>query len=338
MITDKHFSDLDEKGYTVVENVVSPDDCDQAISEYRKWLGSFETNGFPVTCNSLIWTYNVENLDTTWKLRLATKPVFAQLWKTEKLLTSIDTIAIGRPPEESNERFQDPDNYWLHVDVTPGRVGVHAYQGALYLEEQEEEDWNFLVLDGSHKHLMSLFVEQPETADAARSCDFEYRLRRDDITYFKERGCHARRVPVPKGGMALWDSRLVHATARPIEGRKNAGRWRWVTFVSMTPAIWANERDLSIKREAYEKVYCTSHWSSQGVRSQGHRTAPGIPCPTSIPDNARSDEAKRLAGVLPYDFNDGMPTGEEQRPAWRRSRRPLPAGQDLERRYANGHL
>ncbi|WAR14987.1 hypothetical protein MAR_005092 [Mya arenaria] len=109
MITDKHFSDLDEKGYTVVENVVGPDDCDQAISEYRKWLGNFGPNGFPVTYKSLLWNYNVGHLDTT------------------------------------SERFQEPDDYWLHIDVTPGRVGVHAYQGALYLEEQKEEDWIFLV-------------------------------------------------------------------------------------------------------------------------------------------------------------------------------------------------
>ncbi|XP_052820563.1 uncharacterized protein LOC128246413 isoform X2 [Mya arenaria] len=265
MITDKHFSDLDEKGYTVVENVVSPDDCDQAISEYRKWLECFGVDRFPVTYNSLIWNYNVAHLDTTWKLRLA-------------------------------------------------------------------------VLEGSHKHLMSLFDEHPERADSARSGDFEYRLRRDDIIYFKERGCHARRVPVTKGGMALWDSRLVHAAARPLEGRKNAGRWRWATFVSMTPAIWANERDLSIKRHVYDQVCSTTHWSSQGVRSRGCSIVPGIHCPTAIPKIARSDEAKRLAGVLPYDFNDGMPTAEDQRPAWRRSRRSLPTGKDLERRYANGHL
>ncbi|WAR14984.1 hypothetical protein MAR_005089 [Mya arenaria] len=265
MITDKHFSDLDEKGYTVVENVVSPDDCDQAISEYRKWLECFGVDRFPVTYNSLIWNYNVAHLDTTWKLRLATKPVFAQIWKTDKLLTCFGSIAIGRPPEESNERFQEPGDYWLHVDVTPGRVGVHAYQGGLYLEEQDEGDWNFMVLEGSHKHLMSLFDEHPERADSARSGDFEYRLRRDDIIYFKERGCHARRVPVTKGGMALWDSRLVHAAARPLEGRKNAGRWRWATFVSMTPAIWANERDLSIKRHVYDQVCSTTHWSSQCI-------------------------------------------------------------------------
>ena len=48
-----------------------------------------------------------------------------------------------------------------------------------------------------------------------------------------------------------------------IQNRKHAGRWRFVTFVSMTPAIWANEIDIQKHQEAYTTPKMTLHWSSQ---------------------------------------------------------------------------
>ena len=217
MLTDKHLQDLEEKGYTVVPNVLTKQECDQAIKEYSAWLANFGDR-FPKSFNSIVNAYNTGHMETTWRLRLRAKPVFEQLWKTEKLLTSFDAIAIGRPPEDGAEDFQVPGKYWLHADTTVSRVGLHAYQGALYLEEQAKNDWTFQVMEGSHKCFNDIF-DNPTKAEVSVKTGFHYRLQEDDVEYLKKKKCRIVRVPVPKGGLALWDSRLVHANARPLPVR-----------------------------------------------------------------------------------------------------------------------
>lgn len=215
MITDKNFAELDEQGFTVVPNVLTKQECDQAIAEYRAWLANFGDK-FPKSFNSIIKDHNTGHMDTTWRMRLRAKPVFEQLWKTEKLLTSFDAIGIGRPPEEGAEDFQVPGKYWLHADFTASRIGLHAYQGALYLEEQTKNDWTFQVMGGSHRYLSDIFENNPVKAEESVMTGFYYKLQSDDVEYLEKKKCRVIRVPVPKGGMVLWDSRLVHANARPL--------------------------------------------------------------------------------------------------------------------------
>ena len=215
MLTDKSFNDLKVKGYTVVSNVISAPECDEAIGQYREFLAQFG-DGFPNSFYGLIKGYNVGHMEPTWKMRFKSKHVFAQLWKTEKLLTSFDAIAIGRPPEDGKEEFHDPNKNWLHCDQNSNKIGLHAYQGALYLEEQCKDDWTFQVLEGSHRHMEEFYKQNPAAAKHSLGCC--YRLKVDDIDYFENKlNCRRVRVPVPKGGMALWDSKLIHANARPIK-------------------------------------------------------------------------------------------------------------------------
>lgn len=338
MLTEESLHDLREKGYAVINDVISKQECDEAISFYKDWLSNFGDR-FPKTFQSIIKGHNVGHMEATWKLRLKTKPLFEQLWKTEKLLTSMDAIAIGRPPEDGVETYHDSSSkYWLHVDHTPSRIGLHAYQGSLFLEEQTKSDWTFQVMEGSHKYMDNFFKFNPEKAKVALRTGFYYRLKPDDDEYFRQLGCRITRIPVQKGGMILWDSRLVHANARPLPNRKNKGRWRYVIFVSMTPAIWANGMDLEKLREAYNTPTITTHWSSQGVRVLDVESIRGIPFPREVPEVARTEEVMKLCGVLPYDFNDRQPNGNEFRPVWKKFDRSLAPELNYEAKFANGHI
>ena len=102
-ITEKHRQELKVHGYTVIENVVTEKQCDIWVKEYKDWLSQFKEDEWLFTAHSHLQLYNSGNFETTWKARLATKRVFAELWQTEKLLTSVEAIAIGRPPETSEE-------------------------------------------------------------------------------------------------------------------------------------------------------------------------------------------------------------------------------------------
>ena len=329
MLTDQHFEDLDRKGYTVIPDVVPPEECDAAIKQYKEWLSQFKDGAWPKNFNGIIKGYNSGHMKPTWEMRLKTKKIFAQVWKTDKLLTSFDSLAIGRPPEDGQEAFQAPGKHWLHTDQIEARVGLHAYQGALYLEEQCQDDWTFQVMERSHKEMANFYKRYPEAAKKAAPLG-HHTLLPDEFEFYKD--FKIVRVPVPKGGMALWDSRLIHANARPLKNRKHPGRWRYTLFISMTPAIWASEKDIQAHKEAYEKAMMTTHWSSTGLTAydatvnatypfvvpegSGDTGMSNITFPSEIPEVARTEEAKKLCGVIPYDFNDGQPNGDHYIPVW----------------------
>ena len=137
------------------------------------------------------------------------------------------------------------------------------------------------------------------------------------VAWYKEQGCTLKSVAVPKGGMVLWDSRVIHDSSLPIRGHANPDRWRFVTFVCMTPAAWASKHDLGKKRRAYDELLLTNHWASQKMKVLSDKTPPDQKdmCIKKLPNIAKSLEARQLAGVEPYDFQDGEPNGGRA-PAW----------------------
>ncbi|XP_071110243.1 uncharacterized protein [Haliotis cracherodii] len=306
MFTEKHMEDLRVKGYTVVENVLTNEDADRYRGMYSDWLETFKGT-WPHSIKSLIQRYKVGHMEPTWAVRLKAKKVFEEVWGTEKLLSSMDAIAIGRPPEDGEEDFQSPGRHWLHIDQGPEREGLHAYQGAVYLETADEDDWAFEAIEGTHEY-HDRYYEESDYGIMKRKDNPTWRfknLRDEDIEFFtEERGLKRTRVTAPKGGMILWDSRLVHANSRVIKGRKNPGRWRYVVFVCMTPAKWADKESLQTKQMAYEELRMTTHWPSNGLGLFAEKLppyAPEDPNPlTEHPPSARTKEAKQLAGVLPY--------------------------------------
>lgn len=328
--TEKNRQELAENGYTVVEDVITESECEDYIHSYREWLSDFPEGDWPFTSHSLIQRYSIGHHDATWHARLKTKAVFSELWKTDKLLTSVDAIAIGRPPEEGEEDFASEGRHWLHADQGSERIGLHAYQGALYLEAVDEDDWTFHLMEKSHLYLDKLYDRSLKAA-LKSAINKYYHLRDDDQEWFVSQGCRSRRVAVPRGGMVLWDSRLIHANARPKEGRTHPDRWRFCVMVCMTPASWATPEDLANKAASYKDVTMTTHWPSQGVMAMPAR----IPsyCPQDIgwimklPEIAKSEEVKKLCGVIKYDFKDGKPNGPEWRPVWKMDRfRKTPEG------------
>lgn len=318
MLTDANRVELEERGFTVIPGVLTEPKCDRHIANYRKWLSQFKDGNWPPSKASLISRYNIGNFETTWEIRLKTKSVFAQVWGTEKLLTSVDAIAIGRPPEDGEEEFESPGQHWLHTDQSARRKGLHAYQGGVYLETTDEDDWTFHLMEGSHKYLGEFYELNPKRAFKGTVNEYYY-LRDDDYEWFKNKGCKTVRLPVPKGGMVLWDSRLIHANAKPMRNRRNPGRWRYTIFCCMTPAIWATKDDYIDRKLAFESGSMTTHWPSQGVRFYTSSAPPSfdddtITFPTELPPIARSEQAKLLWGYTQYDFNDGQPNGPDHAP------------------------
>ncbi|XP_076452055.1 uncharacterized protein LOC143287717 [Babylonia areolata] len=319
LLTDKNREELETSGYTVVPGVLSEDDCQLYIQQYVDWIeNNFDQGSFPYTRRGIIHGYSIGHLSPSWHVRLKTKPLFEELWGTRELLSSMDAVSIGRPPEQGEEEFHSSEHghgqsqsqsqsqsSWLHVDHGAGRLGFHVYQGAAYLETTNKDDWVFECMIGSHKLLDQFYKEHPSQAEETvhRGNDF-LRLGEDHMQWFRHKGCLCYRVPVPRGGVLLWDSRLVHHNARPIRGRANPDRWRFVVTVCMAPACWADKTSLRVKKRAYRELRMTSHWPSTGVRlfPPLPPEAPRAKHPLkSLPKVATTLEAMQMAGVVSYN-------------------------------------
>ena len=72
---------------------------------------------------------------------------------------------------------------------------------------------------GSHQLFQRFFEEHPEEREASLQSSDYLRLQEAHVKWFRHKGCLRRRVAVPKGGLLLWDSRLVHNNLHPIKGR-----------------------------------------------------------------------------------------------------------------------
>ena len=174
----------------------------------------------------------------------------------------------------------------------------------VFLEECGQDDWTYEILEGSHlhyDHLMS-HTRQWQCTD----------LHPTHISWLEGKGCVRRRLAVPKGGLLLCDARLFRCHARPVEGRGHPGRWLYLVHVCMTPAVWATHADIALKKKAYEFMYMTTHWPSQKVvvwedKFFKDKKGPGDPWPEmTLPEVAKTPEARRLAGVEPYLSNDDI--------------------------------
>ena len=305
---------LAEDGVVVVRDVINKEDCDRLVQCYRKWLQNFGPEG-PDNTRSIIHKYGVGHLEASWQVRLLVKPVFEAVWGTKKLFSSYDGAGISSPPESYSGYFSDVYNKrpCLHLDQGEAKVGLHAYQGAAYLEQADEDDWCFQVITKTHKYHADFFKTFP------RSSRQEFRRLVDaEVKWYIEQGCEHVNIPVPKGGMVLWDSRLVHDGSPPKRDRANPDRWRFAIFVSMTPAIWACEKDIATKIEGYHSLRTSRHWSSSGFELfQRFQPAPAPGQDVEkLGEVATSDAARYLVGELCYDYDDGEPNGPDWTPKW----------------------
>lgn len=314
---------LTENGFCVVPNVVPEENCNEYLQTFQKWYASFKEDGQRMrTWKSIIKTHRIGHFEAAWKCRLHSKPVFEKIWGTDKLLTSVDAVALT-PPAEKDGQFREPGGCWLHLDQSVKRLGNHAYQGAVYVEETTKQDYCFRVLKNSHAHHSAFFKKFPKAADKTRQFEF-FKLNKTQRKWYEDQGCPLTYVPVPKGGMVLWDSRTVHDTDPPEVGRPKADKWRCVVFVSMTPAFWADESCHEFKQGVYEKMQLTTHWSSQGQKAfvnykPKKRKSDGAfideQSIEELPPVAKTMQVKLLMGVEKYNFDDGKPNGPPA-PTW----------------------
>lgn len=185
-------------------------------------------------------------------------------------------------------------------------LGLHAVQGAVYLEESTLEDCSEIFIDGSHKHHAEYHLHTEEKGKTLTQKEF--------VKWFDDRGCYKQKACVQKGDMLLWDARIAHGIGRPEVSDVAVGksRWRIVVYVSMCPAVWLTKAERNTRATASINRQGISMWPVE-ILPDFRGKVPSEVDLHSVPLIGMSPIAKQLIGSSEYDFDDGTSNG----PLWR---------------------
>ena len=267
---DELWRELDQHGYVVIKNVVSPNTCADIHTAFWDYMGhmnpminrhdaaTWTTDNWPVNTRGLLQHYNVGLQRHAILSRMACKPVFEKLYGTDQLWTSFDgTSFTKRPKVFRYQSVQDWNNKaWerenVHVDQTT--EGLKSVQGGLAVVDQEEDGHVFLCVPGSHRYHAEIMAlnggfKPGDWLVMNEACK----------ALLKEKGLQMTRVPMKAGDFVLWDSRTAHASAGYCK-TVAATTTRLQVFVCMRP-IKPETREVEMKKRqrAYKDGRVSKH-------------------------------------------------------------------------------
>jgi len=250
-------ADLEKKGYAIVPNVISADKAEEYYSRFWDWMEGFG-NGlkrnkkntwgqhWPFNAHGIIQHYAIGQEQFIWDMRMERSviDVFEQLWGTRELLVSFDGANLSQPQRTAEKT-------WEHVDQSPDKKGFHCVQGLVNLLENSADDGGLVVYEGSHLLHEDFFKKH--NVPLSGGDWYMFSQTNGEMDFYKD--CKKTKICCNPGDMLLWDSRTVHFASTPT-GRK----FRSCIYICMTPATWATDAAIKMKRRAFEEKRMTNHW------------------------------------------------------------------------------
>ncbi|CAJ1942482.1 unnamed protein product [Cylindrotheca closterium] len=270
--------DLAEKGYAVIPDVLTPDECLSLENGFwnfwRRLSGGLlkkedsETwriiyDFFPLH-GMLSQHFSIGHMQEIWNVRSheRVKSVFETIWGTDDLVVSFDGASTGFAPEVTGRGWHRKD--WLHIDQSPHRSDFECIQAWVTAEEVGTGDGTLMVLEGSHKLHAEFAKHFGLKKDKAYRSDW-LKLTPEQNQWYRDQGCAELAIECPKGSMVLWDSRTVHAGRSPLKGRATP-RNRFVAYVCMMPASRMQPIEWNKKQRACLEGRVTNHWAASRVK------------------------------------------------------------------------
>lgn len=292
---------LEEHGYAVISDVLDEDEVNTAKnliwqhleglkSPYKIKRGQIHTwNQWPGRHEAgIIEDFGSGNSQAQWYIRSipAVKDVFAAVWGTRNLLSSMDGIGLFRPwhlnPQIQRRGGENNENSWKtvganwHIDqnpvTKPNRVCV---QGILNLLPANETTGGLMVIPDSHNRFHELLSIWKKSGNNSKIPTYHEILREG----------YGLLIHAQPGDLLLWDSRTVHCNSPsfvhppPLDDEENPGLLRMVSYICMTPLAFAENPDELIERRLHAFRYrlSTSHWPHEfhlngGETSRGENT------------------------------------------------------------------
>ncbi len=248
MNIDKYVDQLDDKGYTIIPDVINQDEIIEYISEFNDWMDSIENSDKlheMIHYHGIFKYFQVGHQRFAWLLRTNKKiqDVFKTIWKTDELVVSFDGCCYYSRDNSNTER------YWIHSDQSGLKKGRHCVQSFLSLTSNKEK--SFIVHEGSHKlheHYTYLYnITNPSDWNPIPS---EY----------ANKFIETRKVlDVKAGSLILWDSRTFHQNTC---GSAESNEDRLVQYLCFLPKnhISNTEKQQKLRQKYFENLNTTNHY------------------------------------------------------------------------------
>lgn len=240
-------NELETKGYCVVPNVLSEDECNEAYNMFHEWKDGIPNHDkIHNNCDPHgIYKYlEAGHARHAWYIRTRenVQNVFKQIWSTDELIVSYDGCCY------IPKNFDKKDKCWTHSDQAPNSEGFQCVQGFVSLTNNKER--TFVVYEGSHKIHHTYFKQ--------KGIQNSKNWNLIDETTIEEMSDKKRVLNVPAGSLVIWDSRSFHQNQY---GQPNSEE-RVVQYVCFLPKNHSkNTKNIKNKRiKYYQDRRTTSHW------------------------------------------------------------------------------
>ncbi len=237
--------DLQEKGYCIIENILTEDEVQNVLEHFYRWLDSspqIKRLHNLIDPHGIFKYMEAGHQRHAWMIRTnpKVKDVFSQLWDTDDLVVSYDGCCWL--PADCKKK----DNIWTHTDQAPVKKGLRCYQGFVSLTDNTER--TLVVYEGSH------LLHEEYAEEYSITCPKDWHLI--DHKYLERIADRKRVLHVKAGSLVLWDSRTFHQNQYGTLAEE-----RIVQYVSYLPKSGRSQK-MKEKREKYFiERRMTSHWA-----------------------------------------------------------------------------
>jgi hypothetical protein len=227
------------------------------LTMFHSWravaFGTDVANVGKACTHGVIKDREVGHQQLAWSTRCnpRVQAVFAGIWGTDKLVTSLD--GCGYVSEGNTKK----DDIWTHTDQAATTVGTgQCYQGFVSFTDNTQR--TFVVYDGSHKKHTSYF--DAERVEKLKHPKKDWQLIEPEYLATPEMAATRVVVPVAARSLVVWDSCCFHQNLYgPTDGSEGERLVQYVCFMPQdgkknTPAEKA-------KRQKYfQERRTTSHF------------------------------------------------------------------------------
>lgn len=235
--------ELAEKGYCVIEDVLSEEEIAIAKNDFYNWLESHEQikkihNTISPHC--IFKHFEVGNQRHAWFIRTREKvqEPFRKIWNTDELVCSLDG-SCWRPKE-----LKKKDKIWTHTDQAPSKKGLRCIQGFVALTDNITS--SLVVYEGSHL-LHEKYSKQYNLTSTKDWLLIEHE-------YLEKIKSTKKVLPVKAGSLVLWDSRTFH------QNLYGCNEERIVQYVCFLPRNNLTPKMQEKRIKYFQEARTTSHW------------------------------------------------------------------------------
>jgi ectoine hydroxylase-related dioxygenase (phytanoyl-CoA dioxygenase family) len=165
VLNDADLAFWDERGYIILRNAVSKDDCDEVIGALCSHIGidrydsSTWYNKHPDKQGIMVQLFQHPAMERNRKNETIRK-AYEQLWNRKDIWPTTDRVSFN-PPETATFPFQGPR---LHWDVSTALPIPFGLQGLLYLSDTAENQGAFTLVPGFQNRIEDWIHSLPEDA------------------------------------------------------------------------------------------------------------------------------------------------------------------------------